>query len=345
MKYYSSLLGQTGYMVACGTVLAVFIMFINLTAPVSFDEDWKEIEIPKGSPYSKGIDILKDNGIIKNTFGLRALGKITFSEGQLKPGYYYLSTSMTPLRIFDMLINGRTIHFTVTIPEGTTLRGIKRKLEEAGLVDEISWQLVYDKDFLASLDIDAPSLEGYIYPDTYNFPKGIDPAIVFKVMVQRLRDVVDESMTARAAELGMTEKDMITLASIIEKEAIHDSERPIISAVYHNRLKKNMKLQADPTVLYGVKKRWKRIRYRDLKRKTPYNTYRIKGLPLGPIASPGFKSIKAALYPADVDYLFFVSMNNGRHHFSLTGKEHLKAVQHFQINGYNKAIDGKEKID
>ena len=164
-------------------------------------------------------------------------------------------------------------------------------------------------------------------------------------MVQRMREELDDQLLARAAELGMTENQLLTLASIIEKEAIYNIERPVISAVYHNRLKKNMKLQADPTVRYGVKKKWKRIRYSDLRKETPYNTYVIKGLPPGPIASPGIKSIKAALYPADADYLFFVSKNNGTHYFSRTGEEHVKAVALYQRNGNNKTKEQKEKIN
>ncbi len=164
-------------------------------------------------------------------------------------------------------------------------------------------------------------------------------------MVQRLRKSFNEPLRRRAKELSLSENEVLTLASIIEKEAIYDFERPLISAVYHNRLKKNMKLQADPTVLYGVKKMWKRIRYRDLKRATPYNTYIIKGLPPGPIASPGIKSIKAALYPAGVNYLYFVSMNNGKHHFSHSAKEHVKAVDLYQRNGYNKANNVEKKIN
>jgi UPF0755 protein len=158
-----------------------------------------------------------------------------------------------------------------------------------------------------------------------------------------MREHFDDSLGERAEEIGMTENEVLTLASIIEKEAVHDFERPIISAVYHNRLKKNMKLQADPTVLYGVEKRWIRIRYRDLRRKTPYNTYVIRGLPPGPIASPGIKSIRAALYYEDVDYLYFVAMNNGKHHFSRTGKEHMKAVVAFQRNGREFNGNGAKK--
>lgn len=336
---------QTMSLAAGIAALVVLFFFAHLIMPVSFDEEFKEIEIPAGSSYTGALNILERNGIIKDYLPFMFLARLTASTNDLKPGYYNLSASMSPLEIFDKLIKGKVVQFAITIPEGTTLLGFKRKLERAGLIDEISWQLVYDKDFLASMNIDAPSLEGYLYPDTYNFSKGADPRLVFRIMVQRMRELFDEPLRQRAAELGRTEKEVLTLASIIEKEAAHDSERPLISAVYNNRLKKNMRLQADPTVLYGIRRKWRRIRYKDLRRSTPYNTYKMKGLPLGPIASPGIKSIKAALYPADVDYLFFVSMNNGLHHFSYNGRDHVKAVEQYQINGYNKADNDEKKIN
>lgn len=319
--------------IASAAILFSLVLVVSIIAPVSFDESWKEVEIPGGVSYSKGLDILQENEIIKSKLGLLIIGKITGADTQLKPGYYSLSASMSPLQIFDDLIAGRTIQFTVTIPEGSTLQQIKEKFLEKGLLDDESWQLAYDKDFLSLLGINAPSLEGYIFPDTYNFSKGTDPGTIFRIMVQRLREVFDEDMTARMGELRMSENRVLTLASIIEKEAIYDLERPLISAVYHNRLRKKMKLQADPTVMYGVETRDTRIRYRDLRRETPYNTYKIKGLPPGPIASPGLKSIKAALNPADVDYLFFVSKNDGTHFFSRTGKEHVEAVALYQQSG------------
>ncbi len=345
MTKRSSIAAQIISVLAAFAVLAGIFLFIHLIAPVSSEEKWKEVDIPEGSSYKKAVNILKDRGIIKERLALLLLGRITSEDTQLKPGYYNLSASMSPLQIFDDLIQGKTVQFSITVPEGSTLRDIRRKFEKTGLIDDKSWQLVYNKDFLDTLGIDAPSLEGYIYPDTYNFSKGADPKKVFTIMVQRMKEIFDESMKARAEEIGMTVNEVLTLASIIEKEAIFNNERPLISAVYHNRLKKHMKLQADPTVLYGVKKRWKRIRYRDLRRVTPYNTYIIKGLPPGPIASPGIESIKAALYPADVDYMYFVAKNNGRHYFSRTGEEHVEAVSFYQLNGKKKPGNGKEKIN
>jgi len=322
-------------------VSLVFVTY--LITPVSSDQRWVEVRIPEGASYAQGLNILKENGIIKYPSIYLILARIAGVDRSLMAGYYSMSPSMSPLEIFDHLIKGKTIQYTITIPEGATLEDIREIFRGTGLIDDESWQLVYDREFLDSLDVHAPSLEGYIYPDTYKFPKGMDPRIIFRIMVQRMREVFDERLRKRAEELGMTENEVLTLASIIEKEAIHDAERPLISAVFHNRLKKNMRLQADPTVLYGIKDRWIRIRYRDLRRKTPYNTYVIKGLPPGPIASPGIKSIRAALYPADVDYLYFVSKNNGWHHFSRTAEEHLEAVIKYQLNG--KKRTHKEKKD
>jgi UPF0755 protein len=320
-------------------------MFNYMVTPVSYEEKWREVEIPEGSTFTDSINILKEKGLINSRFGMLLMGRISRSDRDIKAGYYNLSESMTPLQIFRKLIEGRNIQYSITIPEGSELRKIKKQFIKTGLMDEKSWRLVYDKDFLRSLNVDAPSLEGYLYPDTYIFSKGTKPRTIFKIMVQRLREYYNDDLRKRAKKMGFSENEVLTLASIIEREAIYDSERPKISAVYHNRLKKNMRLQADPTVLYGVKNRWKRIRYIDLKRRTPYNTYRFKGLPPGPIASPGIKSIRAALYPTDDDYLYFVSKNNGWHYFSRTNSEHARAVVQYQLNGGNKLQKNKESIN
>ncbi len=318
---------------------------MNLIIPASSEEKWKEVHIPEGSTYSNAITILQKEGIISNRFALIVVGKVTMKDRQIRPGYYNLSASMTPLQIFDKLIKGKSIYFTITIPEGHTLEDIRLKLKEPGLINDQYWKIVYDKVFLNSIGIKAPSLEGYLFPDTYNFAKGTEPTTIFKTMVQRLRERFDQTLKKRAAEIGMSENEVLTLASIIEKEAFFDNERPLISAVCHNRLKKNIKLQVDPTVVYGIRTYLQYITKEDLKRKTPYNTYVISGLPPGPIASPGLKSIKAALYPAKVNYLYFVSKNDGSHYFSRTNEEHSRAVTLYQRNNKtDSAQDGNEKV-
>jgi len=321
-------------------LLTGILIYLTLFTPVSSEDKWKEVMIPKGANYSHGISILKKEGIIKNRFPLLILGRLTMIDKRLKAGYYNLNTSMTTWEIFNHLKKGMILQYVITIPEGSMLEDIKLRLKTARLIDDDSWRLVEDKDFLDSLGIDAPSLEGYLYPDTYNFAKGISPKDIFSIMVQRLRENFDQSLQKRARELKMNENEVLTLASIIEKEAAVDSERAIISAVYHNRLKKNMRLEADPTVVYGIKRISDGITKADLRRKTPYNTYIRKGLPPAPIASPGIKSIKAALYPANVDYIYFVSKNDGTHHFSNNSKEHEQAVAIYQRKRIDNALQG-----
>ena len=315
------------------SLLVAHLIFLNFFLPLNSAGKWKEVWIPHGASYSQGIHILKNEGIVKNEFVFHLIGKITGIENDMKAGYYNLNTSMSPWRVLKYLRKGLIVQHRITIPEGVDLNSIKPKFIDAGLISEESWEIVYDREFLESLNIKAPSLEGYLYPDTYNFAKGVNPRDIFRMMVQRLRKYFNHELLKRAEEIGMSEREVLTLASIIEKEVIYNTERPLVSAVYNNRLKKKMRLQADPTVNYGVLKKNRSITRSDLKRVTPYNTYAINGLPPGPIASPGIRSIRAALYPADTDYLFFVSKNDGTHHFSRTGIEHMKAVMIYQRGG------------
>jgi UPF0755 protein len=321
----------------------LLVIFLNTRTPALPDEEWMEIQIPAGSSYRQCMAILKEKGIIKNDSILLLLGKLNNIDTRIRAGYYNLSTAMSPWEIFSRLKNGRIVEHTITMPEGSDLKQLKTKLVDAGLVDEDTWNLVYDRSFLSSLAVHAPSLEGYLYPDTYRFEKGAAPEDIFRIMVNRMRQKFDADLRKRAEELGMSENEVLTLASIIEREAFLDSERALISSVYHNRLRKKMRLQADPTVHYGTRRAGYRIRSKDLTEKTEYNTYVIQGLPPGPIASPGIKSIRAALYPADTDYLFFVSRNDGTHHFSKTGEEHLEAVALYQLQG-NENINPKKQI-
>ncbi|MBI4826467.1 MAG: endolytic transglycosylase MltG [Nitrospirae bacterium] len=307
-------------------ILAAVIAYVNISTPVSSYDKWQQVEIPEGSSYIQSLNILQKEGIIKNKGILLFLGRLTAIDRRLRAGYYNFNTSMSPLDIFRKLREGEIIEHTITIPEGSDLNDIKAAFANTGLFNDESWKLVYDSVFINSIGIKAPSLEGYLFPDTYNFSKSAKPKDILKIMHDRLKEKYDDKLRSRAAEAGMSENEVLTLASIIEREARLDSERAVISAVYHNRLKKEMKLQADPTVNYGTERAGCVTKIVDLKNVTPYNTYVIKGLPPGPIASPGIKSIKAALFPADVDYLFFVSKNDGTHYFSKTGEEHVEAV-------------------
>jgi len=223
----------------------------------------------------------------------------------------------------------------LTIPEGYSLAEISLAAEQVGLGPSGAFlQAAHDRSLAARLNIPADSFEGFLFPDTYRVPIDTVPEELITMMANRFRFVFDETMQKRLAGSGMSLLEAVTLASIVEKEAAQDSERPFIAAVFLNRLKKGMRLEADPTILYGVRPLGgPPIRRSEIKRKTPYNTYVIRGLPPGPIANPGLASIRAVLYPAETDHLYFVARNDGTHQFSSTLKEHNRAVRQYRQGG------------
>jgi UPF0755 protein len=336
-------------------ILAIVILLYGIyiaaemLIPLPIGNKNMEIEIPKGATFRQAIDILSRERLIRDKNIFLFIGRISGLDRKIRAGYYSIYGSMSPLDIFRILKKGQIIEYEITIVEGDSLTEIAEKLSEKGIIHtEDFMQLATDKDFLSSYDIDAPSFEGYIFPDTYKIPKGMNPEEAVGMMINKMREEYSGELTVRTSELGFSEREVLTLASIIEKEAATDEERPLISAVYHNRLKKRMPLQADPTAVYGIKSFGEKIIESDLRRKTPYNTYVIKGLPPGPIASPRMKSILAALYPAKVSYIYFVSNNDGTHTFSVTPEEHRLAVESYRAKKRmeienKKAIEGDTK--
>ncbi len=287
-----------------------------------------EVEIPQGATYKQAINILYTNNLIRDKNLFIVLGKLSGLDKRIRYGYYSFLGKMSPFQVFKILRSGKIIEYEVTVVEGDTLLEIGKKLAALKFTDIDTFnELVKDRDFLDALKINGPNIEGYLFPQTYKIPKGAPLKNILRLMVETLRGEYSDELTKRMNKIKWDENKVLTMASIIEKEAITDEERPLISAVYNNRLKKGMQLQADPTAIYGVKSSRERITIRDLKKKTDYNTYVIKGLPPGPIASPGMKSIKAALYPANAPYLYFVSQGNGTHYFSRTWEEHALAVK------------------
>ncbi len=249
---------------------------------------------------------------------------------KIKAGEYELGSHMAPKRILEKLIKGEVITYPVTVPEGFTVEQIAQLLHEGGLVNKEKFlSLINDPSLLRQYGISAPSLEGYLYPETYHFARGISARSTIDAMVGRFRQVVNP-LKERMDKVGMNLQEVITLASIVEKETGLSEERSTIASVFLNRLKKGMRLESDPTVIYGIKDFDGNLTRKDLNKATPYNTYTIRGLPPGPIANPGLEAIRAVLYPAKTDYLYFVSKNDGSHHFSKTLSEHNKAVQIYQ---------------
>ncbi len=291
----------------------------------------KHVAVLPGTSFNEVASLLEKEGIIAGVKRFRLLAWLKGIEKQVKAGDYIFRTAMSSTEVLDTLVTGSYKTISVTIPEGFTVVQIASILQEKGLGESKTFlRLSSDPDFVRSLGIEGVSLEGFLFPDTYLFSKGMKEERILQKMVDRFNQVYKEEYKDRAAELGLSRKEVITLASIIEKETSDPSERYMIAAVFHNRLKKGMPLQSDPTVIYGIKNFNGNLTAGDLRKKTPYNTYLIKGLPPRPIANPGEESIRAALYPPPFNYLYFVSKNNGTHYFSTTLAEHNRAVDRYQ---------------
>lgn len=318
--------------------------FTELLIPLPTGDRTLEIEIPEGTTFKQALEILSQKGLIRDKNILLVMGRIYRIDRRMRAGYYSITGTVSPLDIFNMLKEGRIVEYEITVLEGDSLMEIGEKFSDVDIISLEDFQkLSSNKDFLYSHNINAPTVEGYLFPDTYRIPKGINPEDALGMMINKLREEYSEELRTRASDLGLSENEVLTLASIIEKESVMDDERPLISAVFHNRLKKGISLQADPTAIYGIKSSKEKITASDLRRKTAYNTYLIKGLPPGPIASPGIKSIIAALYPANVPYLYFVSNNDGTHHFSVTAEEHLAAVKSYREKKLKEEQEAQKK--
>ena len=320
------------FLIATAALALLIHFYIMLFVPPSRERVWKEIQVTPGMSFKAISATLERDGIIRSRRYFEVLGRVQGVTRKVRTGYYGLSADMSMWKVLEILRSGRIIEYQVVVPEGYNLYQIGYALAGTPLISDPQQfiSLATNKEFTHSLGIDADRLEGYLFPDTYYLPKGITIEEIAKRMVQRYREVFVDSYRHRAEELGFTEHQIITLAAIVEKEAKVPTERKLIAAVYHNRLKRGMKLQADPTAVYGKKAWITNVTKQDLQRRTPYNTYLYKGLPPGPIANPGQGAILAALYPENVDYLFFVAQGDGSHFFSTDYGSHTKAVQRYR---------------
>ncbi len=322
------------FLIATATLLVVIHFYIALFVPPTKEKVWKEIQVTEGMSFKAISAELRKEGVIRYRGYFEIIGRLQGISRKVRVGYYGLSTNMSLWDVLDALRKGMIIEYEVVIPEGYNLYQIGWTLSGTPLISEPHEfiDLVKNKEYVHFLNIKADTLEGYLFPDTYYFPKGIKLQDIPKKMYLRYKAVFTDSLRKRAEELGMTEAQIVTLASIVEKEAKVPSERKLIAAVYHNRLKKGMKLQADPTAVYGTKAWITKVTREDLKRRSPYNTYLHKGLPPGPIANPGEGAILAALYPENVDYIFFVAQGDGSHYFSKDFSAHEKAIGRYRSN-------------
>ncbi|MFQ5882491.1 MAG: endolytic transglycosylase MltG [Candidatus Methylomirabilales bacterium] len=290
----------------------------------------KVVYIKPETPSTEIADLLKQEGVIQDRLLFLFFTLLRGSYDRLKAGEYEFIPSMGLLEVIRVLEEGKVLVHKVAIPEGATLRQVVRLLHNEGLVDRERFLQLTTNALVANHYIpEAETLEGFLFPDTYYFIKGMAEEEIIDAMVQRFFRAFTAEDELRARQLGLSRYEIVTLASIIEKEAVLNREKPVIAGVFYNRLRRGMRLQADPTVTYGRRHRGP-ITRRDLRADHPYNTYVQDGLPPGPIASPGAAALKAALNPASVKYLYFVSKNDGTHYFSRTLKEHHRAIRRYR---------------
>ncbi len=322
-------------LLALGLVTGLFFLFdisSFVKKPFKSDAPEKTITILPGQSLKTISDYLETEGIISSGFYFAVYAKFQKSGKNIQAGEYLLSASKTPEEILDMFIKGKVKLYRITIPEGFNINEIATLIEKEPFCDKKKFlDLCHAPLLIKKFGIQAESLEGYLFPDTYFFSKQNTCEDLISSMVGRFKSVFTQDRQQRAKELGFSVHEILTLASIIEKETGNASERPLISSVFHNRLNKNMRLESDPTVIYGIDDFDGNIKKKHLQAATPYNTYQISGLPPGPIANPGVLSIQAALYPEKTRYLYFVSKKDTTHHFSDTFEEHTKAVSRYQL--------------
>jgi peptidoglycan lytic transglycosylase G len=272
-------------------------------------------------------------GLVRHPLVFRLHALTRGDAGRLRTGEYSLEGELSLDQILDLLVRGDVVRHTITFPEGKDVGEMAQIATSQGLDAAAFRAAASDVSQIHDLDPEAKDLEGYLFPDTYDLTRRPDAAAVLvKRMVQRFREAMRPEMGAIASS-GFDLRDLVTLASVVERETARPDERPRISAVFRNRLKKGMPLQTDPTVIYALRRAGRydgNIRRGDLDIDSPYNTYRYPGLPPGPIASPGLASLQAALHPAASQDLYFVSRNDGSHYFSRTLAEHARAVDHYQ---------------
>jgi len=289
--------------------------------------------IRPGSGLTAVVRDLETEGLLRRALPVRVWASVKGYGGRIRAGEYLLSRSWSPARILEAFVQGSVIQHSVTIPEGYTVDQIAGLLQERDITEKRAFlALARDPELIRGYGLQGETLEGYLFPDTYLFSRDTPPRMVLDRMVGRFKEVagpLQEAIDAR----GLSLHEVVTLASIVEKETGAAQERPLIAGVFLNRLERNMRLESDPTVIYGLKDFDGNLTRAHLGEPHAFNTYVIPGLPPGPIANPGGASIRAVLYPAQTSFLYFVSRNDGTHHFSKTYSEHVRAVARYQRAG------------
>lgn len=323
-------------LLAAALLLPAFTYWLarELTTPFGAGRAAVYFEVDKGRSAGGVVRSMRERGLVRSALPLGLACRFFYSTEQFKAGEYLISPPLRPKDALFLVFRGRIHLQPVTVPEGLTGREIAKLLRPGDPEGAAAFERAFrDPGPISDWDPRARDLEGYLFPDTYRLPRKATEAELVAAMAAEFRNVFDEGRRRRAAELGMSVRDVVTLASLIEEETAVAEERPLVSAVFHNRLRIGMKLDCDPTIIYALKLENKytgRLLTRDLKFPSPYNTYLHAGLPPGPISNPGKASIDAALNPAPENFRYFVLQGDGSHRFSRTLGEHLEAVREYR---------------
>lgn len=305
-------------------VLSIYSIILNWKIECSNPE--RLITIPKGASAQAVAQLLKSEACLQNETIFKLALTMTMKNKRIIPGRYNFKGISSISQVVNMITSHSRDRIRVTLIEGWSVEQFADELVQKLQIDQYKFmQLNKDFNFIHSLGIDAPALEGFLFPDTYILLKTYAEEDIIKIMANQFKYKMDQLKQGESLNSNLNMREITTLASIIQGEAIHEDEMPIISSVYHNRLRRGMLLQADPTIQYIIPGKARRLYNKDLKVDNPYNTYKYKGLPPGPINNPGLAALAAAANPTETDYLYFVSNGEGRHIFSRTNEEHNQA--------------------
>lgn len=321
---------------AAAAIFAGYDFYKKVTSPFKGYAEPVKIDIRKGATVTSIAKILTEKKIISGFFYFKIYYKLFFKDSTFRSGEYFFDKPLTMKEVINKLEKGDVYLYKITVKEGLIIKEIAEFLSENhGMEYKKFLTAAKETHMISDLDKIADDLEGYIFPETYLISKGTTESDLLKTMVKKFRDNFSESYRWRAKELKLSVREILTLASLIEKETSSRDERFLISSVFHNRLKIGMPMGCDPTIIYALKREDKysgKLGWKELKFDSPYNTRLYKGLPPGPICNPGLHSIEAALFPEHTSYLYFVAKNHKIHHFSKNLKEHNRAVKKYIIN-------------
>jgi UPF0755 protein len=327
--------GSISTRLATGLVLVLLVITVGVLGVLyqgTPDGEIRDLIIPRKATLAQVSELLSQEGVIHQPRLFKILLRLSRGSTKVRAGEFRFREGMRAIDALMVLYHGEPIVHQVTVPEGWTVRQIAQILSGEKLVDEKRFlDLTLTPQGPTKYHIDSPTLEGFLFPETYAFSKVDGEERIIDRMVQTFLQRYDHEFRAEVEKTGMSMNSFVTLASIVEKETGADGERELVSSVFHNRLKKNMKLQSDPTTIYGIPDFNGNLTRADLHRYSPYNTYVIPSLPPGPIANPGLAALRATLHPADTKYLYFVSNNHGHHLFSETYEQHARRVNTFQV--------------